>query len=88
MLWIAISVWNGLVFLLYAADKLAAKRDGHRTPEARLLWFAALAGAPGALLAMRLCRHKTRKPAFRYGVPALLLIQVVAWFAGWRYGLW
>lgn len=88
MLWLSIAVWNGLVFLVYAADKWAAKRAQRRTREATLLWLAALAGALGALVAMQLLRHKTRKTAFRLGVPALLLIQAGAWFAGRHFGLW
>lgn len=88
MHWLAIAVWNGLVFLVYAADKLAAKQGWRRRPERTLLWLGALAGAPGALIAMYLFRHKTRKPAFRLGLPAFLLLQAAVWFAGWRYGLW
>lgn len=82
MLWLA--AWNGIVLLTYAADKAQAKLGWRRTPEATLLWMAALAGAPGALLAMALVRHKTQKPAFRYGVPVLLLLQGGLWWAAQR----
>ncbi len=82
--WIALCVYNAVVFLVYGIDKLRARRGWRRTPEATLLWMAALFGGPGALLAMRLFRHKTRKPAFAWGVTAMTLLQagVVVWVAG------
>ena len=49
-----------------------------RSPEATLLLLAALGGSIGALLAMRVFRHKTLHRKFRYGVPAILLVQIAA----------
>ncbi len=40
--------------------------------------LAALGGSVGAWLAMQLFRHKTQKKKFRYGVPALFVLQVAA----------
>lgn len=60
----------------YLADKLAARSARSRTPEAALLLMAALFGGLGALLAIHLARHKTRKAAFRWGVPVLLVAQL------------
>lgn len=87
-MWPIAVLYNLGVFGVYAFDKLAAKRGWRRVPEANLIGMAALAGAPGALLAMLLLRHKTRKPRFNVGVPLLLAAQVAAAFAGRRYGLW
>lgn len=50
---------------LYWTDKQAAMRGGWRTPEKVLHSFALLGGWPGALLAQRLFRHKTRKAEFQ-----------------------
>jgi uncharacterized membrane protein YsdA (DUF1294 family) len=47
-------------------------------PEATLLGFAALGGSVGAWLAMQLFRHKTQKKKFRYGVPAIFVLQLAA----------
>jgi uncharacterized membrane protein YsdA (DUF1294 family) len=47
--------------------------------------MAAAMGALGALLAMHLARHKTAKVAFRWGVPALLVAQLVL-LATWKPG--
>ena len=46
---------------LYALDKARAMSRGARVPERALLLLGFLGGAPGAILAMLLCRHKTRR---------------------------
>ena len=65
-----------LTFLLMAADKSAAKRRARRIPEKILFLFVILFGAPGGLLAMLLCRHKTRHVTFALGFPLLALTQI------------
>ena len=47
-------------FLLYGADKTRAKRNAWRIRESLLLGIGFLGGAVGALLAMRVLRHKTK----------------------------
>lgn len=59
----------GIVTLaLYAWDKARAQssagRRGKRVPERVLLGIGVLGGAPAALVAMHLLRHKTRHPRF------------------------
>lgn len=76
---------NLATFIAYGIDKLKARRNGalhnkrhlsRRIPEVALLLLAALGGSPAALLAMYLFRHKTLHKKFRYGVPAILIIQL------------
>lgn len=67
---------NLLTFLAYGIDKWKAKHKRWRITEAALLLLAALGGSPAALLAMRVFHHKTLHKKFRYGVPAILLVQV------------
>ena len=69
---------NVLTFIVYGVDKWKAQRGRWRVPEASLLGLAALGGSVGAWLAMQLFRHKTQKKKFRYGVPALFVLQVAA----------
>ena len=69
---------NLLSFALFGLDKRRARRGRRRIPERTLLCCAACFGAAGALLAMRLFRHKTKKPLFSAGVPLLLLVQALA----------
>lgn len=68
---------------LYGIDKAAARRDRRRIRESTLQLVALVGGWPGALLARRWFRHKTRKQPFGmilWGAVALNL-GVVAWLA-------
>ena len=67
---------NLLTFISYGIDKWKARHNRWRIPEATLLLFAAIGGSIGALLAMRVFRHKTQHKKFRYGVPAILIVQM------------
>lgn len=80
MIKIALIYWVGMnvvTFLLYGLDKWKSKRAKWRIPEATLLWMAVLGGSVGALLGIRLWHHKTQHAKFRYGVPAILIAQVL-----------
>ncbi len=70
-------ILNVLTFLLYGIDKWKAKRSRWRIPESALLGMAAVGGSVGAWLGMRVWHHKTQHKKFRYGVPAILLAQIV-----------
>ncbi|MBQ3272473.1 MAG: DUF1294 domain-containing protein [Solobacterium sp.] len=70
---------NILVFLLYGWDKHQAAHGGWRISEKTLLAGALLGGGAGALAAMRIFHHKTRKAAFRFGVPVILVIEAAAY---------
>lgn len=75
-----IAIWAlvaGIVsFTLFGIDKRKAKKQQWRIPEATLLLSCALGGSIGGLLAMYIFHHKTRKPKFKFGVPAILLAQI------------
>ena len=75
-LWLLAAV-NLAAFLLCGWDKLCARKGWWRIPEKVLIGFAACLGSPGMLLGMILFHHKTRKPKFIVGVPAILAAQVV-----------
>ena len=68
---------NVLTFLLYGIDKWKAKRARWRIPESVLLGMAAFGGSIGAWLGMRVWHHKTQHKKFRYGVPVILLAQII-----------
>lgn len=72
-----ILIVNVLAFLLYGIDKWKAKRARWRIPESVLLGLAAVGGSIGAWLGMRVWHHKTQHKKFRYGVPAILVAQIV-----------
>ena len=63
-------------FLLYGIDKYKAKKGRWRISEATLLLMAVIGGSIGAWAGMRLWHHKTMHKKFKYGIPAILLIQI------------
>ena len=67
---------NITAFILYGADKKKAKRGQWRIPEKTLLGIAVIGGSAGAILGMFLFRHKTKHWYFRYGLPAILIVQL------------
>lgn len=74
---------NAVTFALFCLDKARAVRGAWRIPEKVLLGCSAIGGAAGGLLGMRIAHHKTRKPLFYLGVPAMLVAQagLLAWMA-------
>ena len=68
---------NVFTFFIYGIDKYKAKNSKWRIPEATLLGLAALGGSIGAWLGMKVWHHKTMHKKFKYGVPALIIIQIV-----------
>jgi len=54
-----------VTFILYARDKSAARKGNWRTRETSLHLMSLMGGWPGALLAQKLFRHKSRKQPFR-----------------------
>jgi len=52
-------------FIAYGFDKAAAQAGDRRTPESTLQTMALVGGWPGAVLAQRLLRHKSRKASFQ-----------------------
>lgn len=68
---------NGLTFLLYGYDKRCARKGAWQVPEWQLLLSAACFGSVGALLAMKVFRHKTKHAKFVIGVPVLLGLQIL-----------
>lgn len=71
---------NLLTLLVYAIDKLKAKRHAWRIPEATLLGLALAGGSIGALVAIFLVRHKSHHLKFRYGVPLILAAQITLYY--------
>jgi len=74
LLWlVAFNVWN---FSLMGYDKRQARRGGRRTPELTFFAVALLGGAVGGIAGMYTFRHKTRHWYFKWGLPAILVLQV------------
>ena len=69
---------NAAAFVLMLADKIKAKKNKWRIPEATLMGAAAIGGSIGAIAGMYCFRHKTRHPKFTIGLPVILALQTVA----------
>lgn len=92
--WGLLALWlvliNVITFFVFGADKLQARRKEkkesvRRVPEKTLFLLSALGGSVGALLGMRVFRHKTLHRAFRFGVPLILALQIILPFGLWLY---
>ena len=79
------AIWNIIVFILYGADKLKAKRGTRRIPEKTLLLCALLMGGVGAGLGMLFFHHKTQKIKFTVLVPLFIGLNIVIMYVILRY---
>lgn len=70
-------VVNIAAFAVYGWDKMCAKRGMWRVPEKILLLLAFLGGSVGAMVGMAIFRHKALHLKFRYGVPLILILQLI-----------
>ena len=68
---------NVVTFFMYGIDKWKAMNSKWRIRETALLGLAVLGGSIGAWLGMKVWRHKTQHKKFRYGIPAIIIIQLV-----------
>ena len=61
-------------------DKRKAIKNKWRIPEKTLFLIAILGGSVGSITGMHLFRHKTKHWYFKYGMPAILIIQIIIMF--------
>ena len=68
--------------VVYAVDKSAARHGRWRASESTLHLLAVFGGWPGALVAQRLFRHKSRKPSFQaaFLLTVVLNCALLLWF--------
>lgn len=71
-------VINLIAFLSMFIDKKKAKWGKWRIPENTLFLYAILGGTIGSIAGMYTFRHKTKKPKFYIGMPALFVLQILA----------
>ena len=71
---------NIVTFFIFGIDKKKAKKSKWRISEKALFVLSAIGGSLGALAGMYTFRHKTKKKAFKIGIPAILIVQIVLIF--------
>jgi uncharacterized membrane protein YsdA (DUF1294 family) len=72
-----------LTFLIYWFDKSAARQGQWRTKESSLLLLGLAGGWPGAVVAQRVLRHKSRKQSFQMAFWGTVVMNSVA--LGWLF---
>ena len=68
---------NVVGYVIMGVDKKRAIRGAWRISEASLFFTALLGGSLGCILGMQHFRHKTKHWYFKYGMPAILVVQVL-----------
>ena len=72
-----LAVINVVTFFMFGIDKWKAKKSKWRVRETALLGLAVLGGSIGAWLGMKVWHHKTLHKKFKYGIPVIIIIQLV-----------
>ncbi len=72
-----IIVINIIGYAMMGIDKSRAVRGKWRIPEKSLFLVAIIGGSVGTNLGMKHFRHKTKHKSFVYGMPAILMFQVM-----------
>lgn len=74
------TIINLIGFTIMGMDKKRAIRGAWRISEASLFLTALLGGALGCTLGMKHFRHKTKHWYFKYGMPAIFVVQLLIIF--------
>lgn len=75
---------NLIGLFLMGLDKSKAKRHAWRIPERTLFLASLLGGSIGTWAGMYLFRHKTKHWYFVVGMPAILVVQIIAAILIWN----
>lgn len=77
LLGIYLLIVNAIGLILMLVDKIKAKKNLWRIPEATLFLVAVIGGSIGSLLGMYTFRHKTKHIKFIVGMPLILALQII-----------
>lgn len=65
-------------FVIMGIDKSRARKSKWRISEKTIFATALLGGSIGVKLGMQHYRHKTQHKQFVYGIPAIIIVQLIA----------
>jgi len=71
---------NLIGFFIMYIDKKKAIKNAYRIPEKNLFFICVIGGSLGILLGMYRFHHKTKHNKFVYGVPILLVVNIIIIF--------
>ncbi len=77
IIYIYLIIVNVISFLLFGIDKNKAKKNDWRIKESTLFKMAIIGGSIGALIGMKVFRHKTKKASFIFIMIAIILSQFI-----------
>ncbi|MBQ3061632.1 MAG: DUF1294 domain-containing protein [Lachnospiraceae bacterium] len=77
ILFVYLIIANVVAFMLMGVDKSKARNRKRRIRERTLFLSAIVGGSIGAICGMQVFRHKTKHFSFNFGMPLILIIQVV-----------
>ena len=80
ILLIYFGIINFITFIVFAIDKVNAQEHRSRIKIVTLLGLSVIGGSIGALLAIYLLHHKTKKDYFIVGIPIIMIMQVIVLF--------
>lgn len=75
---IGLILLNAASFTLMGIDKYKSSHNKWRISEGTFFVMAVLGGSAGVLCGMYFFHHKTRHNSFVYGIPIIILIQLLA----------
>jgi uncharacterized membrane protein YsdA (DUF1294 family) len=75
---------NVFTLTLFGYDKDMAEKKRKRVSEKTLLLFTFLGGTLGALLGMRMYKHKTKKVSFQFKFLLTVIAQVFVYYVTFR----
>ena len=76
LLIIYLVIVNIVAYAMMGIDKRKAQKKEWRISEAALFMSAILGGSIGAIAGMQRFRHKTKHWYFKFGMPAILILQI------------
>ena len=80
ILLIYFGIINFITFIVFAIDKVNAQEHRSRIKIVTLLGLSFIGGSIGALLAIYLLHHKTKKDYFTVGISIIMIMQVIVLF--------
>lgn len=75
---------NLIAFGCFGIDKFKAISGRWRIPEKYLLLLAIGGGSLGAIMGMIIFNHKVNKMRFKWGIPLIMLVQVLVIWISFR----
>ncbi|MHB1454760.1 MAG: DUF1294 domain-containing protein [Saccharofermentanales bacterium] len=76
---------NIVGLIAMGTDKRRSIKGRWRISERMLFLVAAMGGSLGSIIGMHLFRHKTKHWYFKYGIPAILLVQCILFYILYKY---